>query len=236
MQLNWHYWKMFYCVSEWKSLSHIRLWNPPGQNTGVGSHSLFQGIFPGTPENVLLSKIVSHFRKDFQARINLSPYLLPLSPYVSQLQDALPPAPPQESCSGHSLLAPSGPGHGRPPSSFASGISKLSLTGHIQPATCFCVTHENSFHTLKWLAKTMTRRMQFHDMWKWHKIKMGPSVEGLLMFSWNMLAHGHSTRVCFPAAAAELSSHSRCLLTYKARNIYSLALCRKCLLTPTLDV
>ena len=54
-------------------------WNSPGQNTGVGSLSLFQGIFPGTPENVLLSKIVSHFRKHFQARINLSPHLLPLS-------------------------------------------------------------------------------------------------------------------------------------------------------------
>ena len=42
-------------VSEWKSLSHVRLsetpmdsslWNSPGQNTGVGSLSLLQGIFP----------------------------------------------------------------------------------------------------------------------------------------------------------------------------------------------
>ena len=40
---------------KWKSLSHIRLfvtsctinpWNSPGQNTGVGSLSLLQGIFP----------------------------------------------------------------------------------------------------------------------------------------------------------------------------------------------
>ena len=39
---------------KWKSLSCIRLFvtlwnsprNSPGQNTGVGSHSLFQGIFP----------------------------------------------------------------------------------------------------------------------------------------------------------------------------------------------
>ena len=39
----------------WKSLSHVQLfathglytpWNSPGQNTGVGSHSLLQGIFP----------------------------------------------------------------------------------------------------------------------------------------------------------------------------------------------
>ena len=35
---------------KWKSLSHIQLlatpWNSPGQNTGVGSLSLFQGILP----------------------------------------------------------------------------------------------------------------------------------------------------------------------------------------------
>ena len=39
---------------KWKSLSGVRLfetpwispWNSPGQNTGVGSHSLLQGIFP----------------------------------------------------------------------------------------------------------------------------------------------------------------------------------------------
>ena len=40
---------------KWKSLSHVRLfathrlyslWNSPGQNTGVGSCSLLQGIFP----------------------------------------------------------------------------------------------------------------------------------------------------------------------------------------------
>ena len=38
---------------KWKSLSHVWLfatpyspWSSPGQNTGVGSHSLFQGIFP----------------------------------------------------------------------------------------------------------------------------------------------------------------------------------------------
>ena len=42
-------------LSEWKSLSHVWLfatpwttqsWNSPGQNTGVGSLSLLQGIFP----------------------------------------------------------------------------------------------------------------------------------------------------------------------------------------------
>ena len=45
----------FRTVREWKSLSHVRLlwphglyslWNSPGQNTGVGSLSLLQGIFP----------------------------------------------------------------------------------------------------------------------------------------------------------------------------------------------
>ena len=39
----------------WKSLSHVLLfathglyspWNPPGQNTGMGSDLLLQGIFP----------------------------------------------------------------------------------------------------------------------------------------------------------------------------------------------
>ena len=37
-------------VKKWKSLSHVWLfatpWNSPGQNTGVGSCSLPQGIFP----------------------------------------------------------------------------------------------------------------------------------------------------------------------------------------------
>ena len=51
MQLNWHYWKMFYCISECKSLSRVQLWNPPGQNTGVDSHSLFQGTFPTQGSN-----------------------------------------------------------------------------------------------------------------------------------------------------------------------------------------
>ena len=40
--------------AKWKSLCHVSLWphglyspwNSPGQNTGVGSHSLLQGIFP----------------------------------------------------------------------------------------------------------------------------------------------------------------------------------------------
>ena len=37
-------------TNEWKSFSHIRLfetWDSPGQNTGVGSFPLLQGIFPG---------------------------------------------------------------------------------------------------------------------------------------------------------------------------------------------
>ena len=42
-------------LKKWKSLSHVHLfathrlyipWNSPGQNTGVGSLSLLQGIFP----------------------------------------------------------------------------------------------------------------------------------------------------------------------------------------------
>ena len=44
---------MYVCVWKWKSLSHVQLfvtpwspWNSLGQNTGVGSHSLLQGIFP----------------------------------------------------------------------------------------------------------------------------------------------------------------------------------------------
>ena len=50
--------------SEWKSLSHVWLlwphglynpWNSPGQNTGVGSLSLLQGIFPTQGSNRRLS-------------------------------------------------------------------------------------------------------------------------------------------------------------------------------------
>ena len=44
---------------KWKFLSHVWLfatpwnsrWNSPGQNTGVGSHSLLQGIFPTQGSN-----------------------------------------------------------------------------------------------------------------------------------------------------------------------------------------
>ena len=40
---------------KWKSLSHVSLfatpWNSPGQNTGVGSLSLLQGIFPTQGSN-----------------------------------------------------------------------------------------------------------------------------------------------------------------------------------------
>ena len=40
---------------KWKSFSHVRLfaatWNSPGQNIGVGSLSLFQGIFPTQGSN-----------------------------------------------------------------------------------------------------------------------------------------------------------------------------------------
>ena len=51
---------------KWMSLSHVRLYNPmdsslsffsvhggsPGQNTGVGSHYLLQGIFPTQELNI----------------------------------------------------------------------------------------------------------------------------------------------------------------------------------------
>ena len=47
-----------YSMKKWKLLSHLRLlatpyspWNSPGWNTGVGSHSLFQGIFPTQGSN-----------------------------------------------------------------------------------------------------------------------------------------------------------------------------------------
>ena len=40
---------------KWKSLSYVQLfvtpWNFPGQNTGMGSHSLLQGIFPTQRSN-----------------------------------------------------------------------------------------------------------------------------------------------------------------------------------------
>ena len=50
--LKWH-------MSEWKSLSHVQLfgtpwdspWDSSGQNAGVGSCSLFQGIFPSQWSN-----------------------------------------------------------------------------------------------------------------------------------------------------------------------------------------
>ena len=46
-------------VKQWKALSHFQLfatqwtnpWNSPVQNTGVGSHSLLQGIFPAWGSN-----------------------------------------------------------------------------------------------------------------------------------------------------------------------------------------
>ena len=54
------------CIAgkKWKSLSSVWLfetlwiyspWNSPGQNTGVGSHSLLQGIFPNQGSNPGLS-------------------------------------------------------------------------------------------------------------------------------------------------------------------------------------
>ena len=59
------YWEFLHLYSmkmkwKWKSLSRVQLfatrglcspWNSPGQNTGVGSHSLPQGIFPAQGSN-----------------------------------------------------------------------------------------------------------------------------------------------------------------------------------------
>ena len=54
---------------KWKSLSRVWLvgphglyspWNSPGQNTGVGSLSLFQGIFP-TQDRTQVSHIAGGF-------------------------------------------------------------------------------------------------------------------------------------------------------------------------------
>ena len=57
LKLSCYLWALILCYldSEWKLLSHVWLfrphglyspWNSPGQNTGVGSLSLLQGIFP----------------------------------------------------------------------------------------------------------------------------------------------------------------------------------------------
>ena len=40
----WEKWKSFFCVRLWHGL--YSPWNSPAQNTGVGSCSLLQGIFP----------------------------------------------------------------------------------------------------------------------------------------------------------------------------------------------
>ena len=46
----WEWSLLFFCFFvfkwKWKSLSRYSPWNSPGHNTGVGSHSLLQGIFP----------------------------------------------------------------------------------------------------------------------------------------------------------------------------------------------
>ena len=60
-QDSWGYQQELWTTTvKWKSLSHVQLfathglhspWNSPGQNTGVGSRSLFQGIFPTQRSN-----------------------------------------------------------------------------------------------------------------------------------------------------------------------------------------
>ena len=73
MLFNSFIWK--HIMWKWKSLSCVRLfatpwlyspWNSPGQNTGVGSLSLLQGIFPtqgvnpGLPHCRLILYCLSH--------------------------------------------------------------------------------------------------------------------------------------------------------------------------------
>ena len=72
---------------KWKSPSHVWLfvtpwtiyspWNSPAQNTGVGSHSLLQGIFPTQGSNPGLL----HCRQIlYQLSHKGSPILLPIGP------------------------------------------------------------------------------------------------------------------------------------------------------------
>ena len=60
-------WKSPSCV--WLFLTHglYRPWNSPGQNTGVGSHSLLQGIFP-TQGWTQVSHIASKFFTSWATR------------------------------------------------------------------------------------------------------------------------------------------------------------------------
>ena len=67
--LNMRYWK-------WNLLSHVwlmwpkelcRPWNSPGQNTGVGRLSLFQGIFP-TQYQTQIFRIAGRFFNSWAAR------------------------------------------------------------------------------------------------------------------------------------------------------------------------
>ena len=83
-----HWFLYLYCLSEWKSFSRVRLfatpglyspWNSPGQNTGVGSLSLLQGIFPIKGSNPGLP----HCRWIlYQLSHNGSPRILEWVPYT----------------------------------------------------------------------------------------------------------------------------------------------------------
>ena len=82
-------------VSEWKSLSLVRLfatpwtigpWNSPGQNTGVGSLSRLQGIFPTQGSNPGLP----HYRRIiYQLSHKGSPICLHTSDYNECFQEHL---------------------------------------------------------------------------------------------------------------------------------------------------
>ena len=63
---------MQYVRWKWKSLRHVRLfaspWDSPGQNPGVGSLSLLQGIFPTQGSNPGLSHIAGGFLTSWATR------------------------------------------------------------------------------------------------------------------------------------------------------------------------
>ena len=72
-----HFSRVRLCVTPW-TVAHTRLlcpWNSPGQNTGAGSLSLFQGIFPTQGSNPGL--LHTHLNAEFQriARRNKKAFL-----------------------------------------------------------------------------------------------------------------------------------------------------------------
>ena len=67
-------------------------WNSPGKNTGVGSHSLLQGLFPVQGSNLILSccrQILYHLRHLRKPNIYITIYLFSLSDLVHSVQQKL---------------------------------------------------------------------------------------------------------------------------------------------------